>query len=294
MVDSSFSFRSLSYLAYAVLLTLVLLYVRFPAEKFKAYCENRIERLLPGSACKIDRVSYLFPLSTVLENVIINRAIGGQESNMVVARLVVAPEPLQFWKAFKLEGEIYSGLFEAGLDFDTKARTFQLENIHLEGVAAGEFAESIGLAEMQLSGLIGFSGSYQAPNSQPGDGVGKGVVQVGAGSMFLLQPILALSTLEFEQVAVDLAYENGILSFLEGELFGKDIIADFSGELQMTSPFLNSSLLLSGHLEPNDVFLKNHPKEQQVVQRLMERYKMTVLPFKVGGTVKRPLFRFST
>jgi hypothetical protein len=93
---------------------------------------------------------------------------------------------------------------------------------------------------------------------------------------------------------VDLAYENGILSFLEGELFGQDIIADFSGELQMTSPFLNSSLLLSGHLEPNDVFLKNHPKEQQVVQRLMERYKMTVLPFKVGGTVKRPLFRFST
>lgn len=294
MVDSSFSFRSLSYFAYAVLLTLVLLYVRFPAEKFKAYCENRIERLLPGSACKVDRIVYRFPLSTVLENVTISRGIDGQETNMVVTRLVVSPEPLQFWKAFNLKGEIYSGLFEAGLDIDTKAQTFQLENIQMEGVEAGEIAESIGLADRQLSGLIGFSGSYQALNSQPGDGAGEGVVQIVAGSMSLLQPILALSTLEFEQVAVDLAYENGVLSFLEGELLGKDIIADFSGELQVTSPLLNSSLLLSGHLEPDDLFLRNNPEEQQLVQRLLQRYKMTVLPFKVGGTVKRPLFRFST
>jgi type II secretion system protein N len=294
MVDSSFSFRSLSYLAYAVLLTLVLLYVRFPAEKFKAYCENRIERLLPGSACKVDRIVYRFPLSTVLENVIISRGIDGQEANMVVTRLVVSPEPLQFWKAFKLQGEIYSGLFEAGLDFDTKTQSFQLENIQLEGVAAGELAKSIGLADRQLSGFVGFSGNYQALNSQPGDGTGEGVVEIVAGSMSLLQPILTLSTLEFDQLAVDLAYENGRLSFLEGELLGKDIVADFSGELQLASPLLNSSLLLSGHLEPDEVFLSNQPKQQQVVQRLLQRYKMTVLPFKVGGTVKRPLFRFST
>ena len=130
--------------------------------------------------------------------------------------------------------------------------------------------------------------------SQPGDGAGEGLVQIVAGSMSLLQPILGLSTLEFEQVAVDLAYENGALSFLKGELLGKDISADFSGKLQVASPFLNSSLLLSGQLEPGDLFLRNHPEEQQVVQRLLQRYKMTVLPFKVGGTVKRPLFRFST
>ena len=293
MVQSSFSFRSLFYFAYAVLLTVVLLYVRFPAEKFKAYCESRIENLLPGSACNVDRIVYQFPVSTVLETIKISRVVEGQEAEMVVDRLVVSPEPLKFWRAFKLTGEIYSGLFEAALDFDKGAQTFQLENILLEGVEAGELAGSLGITDRQLSGTIGFSGNYQAQNSQPGNGVGKGVVRIVTGNMSLLQPILALSTIEFDQVAVDLAYENGILRLLEGELQGKEIVADFTGELRVASPLLNSNILLSGHLEPDNVFLRNHPEEQQVVQRLLQRYKMTVLPFKVGGTVKRPLFRFS-
>jgi type II secretion system protein N len=289
-----FSFRSLCYFAYAVLLTAVLLYVRFPAEKFKEYCEKRIERLLPGSACNVDHIGYSFPLSTVLENIVISRVVGGQESDMVVDRLAISPEPLLFWKAFKLKGEIYSGLFEAGLDFDTGAQTFQLENIRLEGLEAGKLAESIGLTDRKISGILGFSGSYQAPNSHPSDGSGEGVVEVVTGSMALLQPILALSTIKFEKIAVGVTRENGILRFIDGELLGEELIADFTGELRLVSPLLNSNIILKGHLEPDDGFLKSHPEEQQVVQRLLQRYKMTVLPFKVGGTVKRPLFRFST
>jgi len=289
-----FSFRSLCYFAYAVLLTAVLLYVRFPAEKFKEFCEKRIENLLPGSACNIDHIVYRFPLSTVLETIVISRVVDGQGSDMVVDRLAIFPEPLQFWKAFELKGEIYSGLFEAGLDFDNGAKTFQLENIRMEGLEAGKFAESIGLTDRKISGILGFSGSYQAQNSHPSDGSGEGVVEVASGSMALLQPILALSTIEFEKITVDVLRENGILRFIDGELLGEEIIADFTGELQLTSPLLNSNLLLKGHLAPDDGFLKSHPEEQQAVQRLLQRYKMTVLPFKVGGTVKRPLFRFST
>jgi type II secretion system protein N len=294
MIHSIFSFRSLVYLAYAVLLTAVLLFVRFPAEKFKAYCEKRIERLLPGSACTIDHIVYRFPLSAAFETLKISRAIDGQESDLVVDRLVISPEPLQFWRSFKLKGEIYSGLFEAGLDFDKRAQTFQLANIHLEGLEAGDLAECIGITDRKISGIVEFSGNYQAKNSHPSDGTGKGVVQVVTGSMELLQPILALSTIEFEKVIVSVTHQNGMLSFAEGELLGKEIIADFSGELRMASPLLNSNILLSGHLEPDDGFLRNHPGEQQVVQRLMQRYKMTVLPFKLGGTLERPLFRFST
>jgi len=294
MADSSFSVRSLFYVAYALLLTFVLLYVRFPAEKFKVYCEKRIEHLLPGSDCKVTDIGYRFPLSAVLEDITISKVIDGQESDMVFDQLVVSPELQRFWRTFIIEGEMYSGFFEAELDFDKRARSFQLENIFLEGMEVGEFTKSIGLVDRQVSGLLGFSGNYQALNTEPGDGAGKGVFQIVAGSMSLLQPILALSIIEFDQVTVDVEYDNGVVKFLEGELLGEDITADFAGQLQIASPLLNSNLLLSGHLEPADVFLRNRPQEQQVVQRLLQRYKMTVLPFKVGGSVKRPLFRFST
>jgi type II secretion system protein N len=294
MTQSTFSWRYFLYFAYAVALTVILLYVRFPADKFQIYCTARVERLLQGSTCKIDRIVYRFPISAVFESIKIGRVIDGQESDLVIDRLEIYPEPLKFWSVFKLKGEIYSGLFDMDLVLNKQAQTFQLANIHFADLDAGDLTESIGITEREISGIVQFSGNYQAQNSQPGNGTGDGFFQVSTGSMSLLQPILALSTIEFDQVAMSLAYEDGLLNLVGGELLGKDIVADFTGELRMASPFLNSNILLSGNMEPDSGFLASHPAEQQVVQRLLQRYKMTVLPFKVGGTVKRPLFRFST
>ncbi len=293
-MQSVFSFRALLYFIYAVLLTAVLLYVRFPEEKLKAYCEKRIVHLLPGSSCKIDHIGYHFPLSSVFKTIRISRTVDGQESDFVVDQLIITPEPLKFWRTLNLKGKIYSGLLEAKLDFDTGAETFGLNNIHLEGVEAGALAASIGVIDREISGTCTFTGKYQAKNSKPADGVGAGKIQINDGSMALMQPILTLTTIEFEKIAANVTYQDGMLNLVEGELLGKEMNADFAGELRMISPLSNSNILLSGQLDPSESFLSSHPGQQQLVQRLLQRYKTTALPFKVGGTVKRPLFRFST
>lgn len=292
MTSSLFSLRSLSYLAYAVILTAVFLYVRFPAEKFKAYCERNIEQLLPGSTCNIEKISFRFPLAAAFQQIRIARDIDGQAVETIIDRLVAIPEPLRFWRAFSLQGSMYSGRFEAKFDADRKNDTFQLAEIHLEGFEAGELATSVGIPD-KISGTFAFSGEYQASNSAPADGTGQGVVQVSDGSLLLLQPILALPSIDFEKITANVSRQDGIIAFAEGELLGNEISADFTGELRLASPWSSSSILLSGHLQPDEAYLSNNPKEQQLVQRLLQRYKVTVLPFKVGGTVKRPLFRFS-
>jgi hypothetical protein len=157
-----------------------------------------------------------------------------------------------------------------------------------------KLAEGVGLADRKLSGILAFTGDYQAATPHPGAGVGTGEIEVVGGSIGLLQPILALSAIEFDTLTVGLSRQNGVVQFIDGELLGKDISADFTGEMRLASPLLQSNILLTGHLAPDAVFLRDHPREQQFVQRLLQRYKMTVLPFKVGGTVQRPLFRFST
>ncbi len=295
MVHSVFSLRSLLYVVYAVLLTALLLYVRFPAEKFKAYFEQRVERLLPGSACAIEDIAYRFPSSAAFANIHVMRTIDGQDTDMVVERLSITPEPMQFWRAFTLHGEMYSGLFTAGLDVDSAAQQFTLRDIRLKGLEVGKLTESIGLVDREISGILAFTGDYRGASNHPGDdGAGAGEIEVVNGSIGLLQPILALSAIEFDTLTVGLKRENGVVRFVDGELLGKDISADFAGEMRLAAPFLQSDILLTGHLAPDDVFLSNHPREQQFVQRLLQRYKVTDLPFKVGGTVQRPLFRFST
>lgn len=294
MIHSIFSFRSLLYVLYGVLLTAVLLYVRFPAEKFKQYCVQSIENLSPDSTCTIDSIGYRFPLSVVFAPITLNRVINGLETAMVVDQLVISPQSLQFWRSFTLSGKMYSGQITGKLDFDNRAHSFQLGNIQGEGLQIGGLAQSMGITDRKISGVINFSGDYKAPNNAPRDGTGKGTVQVVDGSFSLLQPILNLSALAFDKTTMSIIHENGVLQLNEGEFLGKELLADFTGELQLASPFLTSNISLNGHLEPDNGFLQNNPQEQQVVQRLLQRYKMTVLPFKVGGTVQRPLFRFST
>lgn len=293
MITSLFSVRSLLYLCYALLLTALILYVRFPTEKFKAYCERHVEHLLPGSTCDIEGIRYRFPMSADFGGIKVTRIIEGKVSEMTVDRLLMTPELLQFWRTFSLRGEMYTGTFQAALDVDRGKRTFHLADINLEEVAVSELAAGIGLVEDKISGRFLFSGDYQASISQPIEGTGQGVIQVRAGSMKFLQPILGLSTLDFERVSANVIRESKQIRFAEGEVVGREMTADFSGTLQLNSPITNSSVLLSGQLHPDAGYLKNNPKQEQLVQRLLRRYKVKVLPFKVGGTVKRPLFRFS-
>jgi hypothetical protein len=169
-----------------------------------------------------------------------------------------------------------------------------LTDIVVEGLEVGKLVESIGLVDRKISGTCKFKGDYRAANDHPTDGVGTGDVEVVSGSIGLLQPILALSSIEFETLTVGVSRQNGVIQLVDGQFLGKEISADFTGEMRLISPLLQSSILLNGHLAPDDAFLRDHPREQQFVQRLLQRYKMTVLPFKVGGTMQSPLFRFST
>ena len=294
MIHSIFSVRSLLYVLYAVLLTAVLLYVRFPAEKFKQYCIAKIESLVPESVCTIDNIGYRFPLSAVFHSLTLSRDINGQETAIVAEQLVVSPELPQLWRSLAITGTMYSGRFAAAINFDRRAHSFQLANIEGQGLQIGALAESMGITDRKMSGIVGFSGDYQAPNEAPGDGTGKGRIEIVNGSFSLLQPILNFSALTFDKISMRVIRENGPAQLLDGELVGSEIVADFSGELQVATPFLTSNIEIIGHLEPDAGYLQAHPQEQQVVQRLLQRYKMTVLPFKVGGTVQRPLFRFST
>lgn len=293
MINSTFSIRSLMYVMYAVLLTAVLLYVRFPAEKFKQYWVQRIENLSPDHTCTIGRIGYRFPLSVVFETITLARVVDEQETGIVVDQLVFSPELLHFWRTFAITGKIYSGLFAGKLDLDSRAHSFQVTNIHAEGLQADALARSLGISERKISGVVDFSGDYKGPDSDPGDGTGKGLVQIVSGSFSLLQPILNLSSLAFDKLTMQVMHEHGVVQLNEGEFVGQEILADFTGDLQLASPFLSSNISLSGHMKPDEGFLQSNPQEQQVVQTLLQRYKMTVLPFKVGGTVQSPLFRFS-
>lgn len=288
-----FGFRPLFYLVYAIVLTAGLLYLRFPAEKFKLFCEKRVENYLSGSGCSIDRIAYHFPFSLLVADLQITREADGKRSVFRVGRCAVTPDFASFFRTFDVRGEIYKGNFVLKLSVDVSARSFQLSDLSVKGFDLDEWANDFNLLDRKLSGIVEYSGDYQAKFANPLDGTGKGKLVAVGGSMELLQPVLSLSNVAFERIAVDMTQAEKVVKLVGGEVSGKEINADFAGEIRTTSPFQNSSILLNGHLSPTEGFLAAHPEEKKVVEQLLRRYRKSDLPYKVGGSVGRPTFRFS-
>jgi len=285
--------RTLFYLFYAVVLTAALLYLRFPTEKVRAFCENKVESLLVDSDCNIERLAYRPPFSVVFVNLQIVREIDGKRSAFRVDRLALSPNISNLFRTFQISGELYKGNFSMQLAVDTSEKSFALSEVSIAGMNIDEWASDFNLLDRKISGKANVSGDYRATFAAPLAGAGKGELSATDGSIELLQPILSLKSLSFDRITIDMTQEKEMLKFVKGEMTGKEIGAEFTGEMRLASPLPNSIVILGGHLTPKENFLATHPGEKRLVEQLLRRYKTPALPFKVGGTVRSPTFRFS-
>lgn len=293
MVPSILSLRTLFYLAYGVVLTAVLIYVRFPAEKVGSYCEKSIERVLRDSDCSIGKMKFVFPDAVSLEDVRLSRTVEGNTRVFVIDSLTISPRTQFFWKEFMLTGGLYGGVFTSHFDLAPATRGIALTDIRLNNLDAAEVLLNLGISARKVTGRVDFKGSYQASIDNLSEGEGEGLFTAHEGSIQLLEPVLSLSAIDFQELGFELKYAKRNFSIQSGELKGKDVAADFSGTFGGGDSFLSNVLFLSGQLSPRAAFLSAHPGEQKMVQVLLKRYKSNELPFKIGGTLNRPTLRFS-
>ena len=64
-----------SLIAYTMTLGAVLLYLRFPAEQFNAFCQTKLEQLLPETQCSIGKLRYIFPVSMEADTIVFSNAV---------------------------------------------------------------------------------------------------------------------------------------------------------------------------------------------------------------------------
>jgi len=292
VLPSIFSWRALAYLFYALMLIGVLLYVRFPTEKFKVFCENRLGILLPAGVCTIDRIDYNFPLTLNVDGIRISRGDAPRHEGFFIDTLSLVVNPANLGKTAFLSAIFYGGKFSARLETDFTGQTIRMQGIQLTGLRLAELVKGPLAVDRTIEGIAAFEGDYQAGFMDLLGGVGKGRGVIKTGSIDLLQPVLSLRKIDFTEAGCTVDYENKRMEIAEGKLQGKDMTAEFSGELRLGSSMTNTQWQLGGALLPSAVFLQTYPQEAGMVQAVMQRYHMTALPFKIGGTLKNPTVRF--
>lgn len=294
MAGSIFSFRSFLYLVYAIVLTTVLLYVRFPGEKMRVYCEHRLDQVIGSGRTSIAKIDYHFPATVEFRKVKIGgEPSGGANNEIVMDRLRLFPASEGFLTSWLVDGDLYSGFLKATLDIQLKENFFQLKDIRLEKTDLAAITAGMPAIQREITGELALTGKYKAKFNQPLTGVGDGIMHLTAGSMQLIRQILTLDVIDFDEINIPWKYADSVLNITDGRMIGQQLDADFSGTLH--PPLLPpvGALKVSGLIVPGEQFLKDKPQIERLVQRLMKQYKTPAVPFKLGGMLDKPTFRLS-
>ena len=290
MPKTLFSWRSFLYLLYALVLTITLLYVRFPKEKFRSFCEYRFEQFLGDTQCRISKVNYMFPLTVVFENVKIGSPGAGQD-RVQMDRLQLSPRLKSLFTSWTIVGELYSGTLDAIVTVPSDDDFFYVKKIHGKGLDVSKVLSDLPSLAREITGVLTFTGEYKAEFRHPLAGFGSGRVRVDNGTLHLQETVLTVDAVDFQLIRIDWEYGDNTLRLLDGNMEGKQFDAEFTGILQSPFPVTDGRLDVTGSLAPREKFVRESPKVRTLLRRLRQNTGEPTVSFKLGGTLYKPTLR---
>jgi type II secretion system protein N len=284
------------YVVYGVLLVGVLLYYMFPSDAVTDYLQASVERVNPSLHLSVGKVrpSYTLGLSFMSPRLSHDARPG---MDLFSAKSVlVRPEPwsfLQGKKKYRLEGHGYDGEIKGSIHFEKKliggpfTTAITLKDIRIDDI--GSLSALIGRSvKGSLNGSINYSGEQNLLIA----GTGGADLKISDGQIELLQPILTLDSIQFDELSVRMTLRNRQIDLSHGELKGREIQGTLSGTVGLNKDILQSSLNIRGTLEPFAGLFKGDKGTADTVKYFAQRLKMGKASFIIRGTLANPKITF--
>lgn len=284
-------FRWFFYGCYALVLTAALLYLRFPAQEFKEFCTRKAEALFLGSECTIGKITYRFPLGIRFDRVVFSRPQGDNAPLFELSWLDLSSPWRTFGTTFMVSGKSYSGDFN-GVLRTGQGRQFSLDPLTIENLDLAAMKPVNALLERNVSGRLEYSGNYSAVVNQYLEGKAAGRVRLREGRIALLQPILAMKEINLQQVEMNVQYDKRRLQITRGKANGNEMTAEFTGTIQMITPWYLSSVTAKGDLALQAAYLQGNIPARNELIFLQKQFRKTTLPFQIAGNLQQPAFQF--
>ncbi|MCJ7593475.1 MAG: type II secretion system protein GspN [Desulfobacterales bacterium] len=288
--------KGIGYFLYGLLLTLGLLYYRFPSDAFRDYLQASAAKVDPGVVLSMDRVSPSYRLGL--------RFLGTQISHKKILkgalfkaeRLVIRPG---IWSLLRGKGELlfeglaYSGLIKGSAEFEERSikAPFKL-SIQLKDMRIDDYENLRGLIGRHVKGGVSGVIAYSGRSGALMDGAGEAQLTLSNGRVELLQPILNLQAVDFREVGVKMVLKNQRIELTQAELKGPNMQGTLSGVVILNKEFSKSSLDLKGTMEPLGDFYKSLAGNLGETKFFKQRLKGGKISFIIQGALAQPQIRF--
>ncbi|HID29642.1 MAG TPA: type II secretion system protein GspN [Desulfobacterales bacterium] len=286
----------LGYLLFALILTVALLYYRFPSDALRDYLQSMAHRANPPLALSVDSLELSLPIGLKLLETQV--ALKDMPDRVLVRAdsLLIRP---QVWSLFRgkpvyrfhcvayrgdLVGSVYVEKDDTRGFIDTK---IDLRNIHV-----ADHAYLSQLVGRHVEGTLDGTVSYKGQRNPLVDGSGQANLRVSQGRVELLQPFITLESIDFNVMEIEVVLKKQNVNLNRLELKGQQLHGTLSGTITLKQEFAKSRLDLKGTVEPFAGLFKGPAGTGDTVQFFKQRLKGGAFPVVIQGTVEEPKIEF--
>ena len=283
------------YIIYAILVTVGLLYYRFPSEALQSHLVRMAGRMDPAIIFSTQSLEPSFPPGLRLQEPIFSLEEHPETPFFKARHLSVSPgmgslilgNTTWFFDA-QAYGGIISGHIQSGEDGKMDAFSLSLKNVRLHEYA---FLPHFGVGDFagNLKGNI----TYNGPPDRIVQGEGAGDIFISEGKIDLINPLLGLETIPFGQLNVRFTLKKGTINLTSVSLDGKGFQGSLSGTIRLNRIMNRSRLNLRGTIEPNAAFLETLKGGPALLSLFGGGRKDSKRSFVIQGTFRSPKFRFT-
>lgn len=276
-----------AYALYGVLITLGLLYFLFPSEALRDYLQAKADSTNSPLHLSIGSISPSLTFGLKFRKTELSRRADPDKVLFRADRLLLRPTLWSFlrgkWR-FCFNGETYGGVLKGCVQFNKNGLEAPFAtSVSLKEIRIGEYDNLSTLIGRHIEGSLGGTMTYNGTNKSLIAGAGEANLRLSEGRVELLQPILSLDSIDFDQVLIKMILKDQKINVTHAELNGPNIRGTLSGTVSLRRDFLKSTLDLRGSINPFADRLESST----------DTLEGGTLPFTVRGTLTKPKFGWS-
>ncbi len=275
------------YALFVLVATGLFLYLRFPERTVRQYLEGQAGKLFSPYALKIGAVTPAFPPGLVLREIVFE---SGRQPHDVLERLKITPAYSAFFNPGRnlvLATPAYDGhitcmvnLSQGNLSPEVIAAA-TLESVDFEKVA---WLRKI--IRRNISGRL--SGQVFLDTTKATDPV-KARLKVADGRIDLRVPLFSLKSFTFDLVETDFTLNRKRVNIQRCILRGEQLVGNFSGSIDLQTPFGESPLSLVGVFKMQPDFAAH--LQNNLPEGFLDRKRAAAgYPLRFSGTLDEPKF----
>jgi len=288
--------RWFGYIVYCLIITAGFLYLLFPSEVIKEYLIHTANAQNSPVVVSINRLTPWPTLGLKLDKAEISLENHSAHKLFQADSLIVRPKIWSFMQGngrYCFTCRAYGGQLQGCMQFDQKDMDFPFQGeieVHDVQIGAHTYVEE--LAGRRIQGNLAGTLSYRGSTNNLLAGNGKANLKLLDGSIELLFPILELDSLTFNEIAVDMALRNRVITITRCELTSSQLNGNLSGDIRLRKQIERSSINLRGELKPFASFFTGTEGGSMAMDYLKKKLKRGVLHFVIRGTLRKPKINF--